>query len=967
MSVFDNETYLPGVITEIEADYAYGYDTSLFGTTDSEVVIGTAFDGPVGELNPVYSPEHARYVYGKMYSNESKAEATLVAGIQDAYDRGCRTIYAVRVGGKELYKDFELCVDTGIKLRVSAINPSNIGKSVCMTVSQTTGLETLTIYKPAIRATIAEKMQGLVVSTNDVLATELKFNQDYGLSKDSKLVEYIDIVNKHQYNNVLKLSLVDSEGNDVTNSTETFGLCAGALFPGIYFIGRDKSSCAEITDVKYQLITDAVPAKPFSSFEGKYFKKIVTNTDVSESLPIYASSLEALKAVLKESGISMVKAYDFLSTDSLSERAFPLSSTDYEEVDLSSFDIYKRLGKGFAITAMAEKRLDGSGNELTPRVKETSMSDSGRVATITDGIYSMIENAAIKYRTLSCGSADEKISSKLPRPSDFAISVAKDIEILDGLILATPKINSASAFSPKEYSFSFSELGVTERDSTTDIYTEAVMKIIPSIASISELTAVGAPVIPSGTLLMLLELGVGKLIRVGTSSYEVLTGIGLIGEKYLVDGNIYEAQNIGGVATFAKAIPVPTTGGNATYQSKEYVIGENHGKIFVFKVTDNLLVSVSPLGDLNTMLTDNIEKTLIFSKSNYFETNDVIIKSGIFGATTVEELVELMNNHDTLSDLFVFSLTDTGAEKKDEYVLDAAGASIAVSTKYNLLADRVPGWNYSLYIPYRTTDNFARQLAQHCTYTELKTAATHGFIGCSRIVDTSLNSIAKKVNSLLDAEFDLYAKNDIGRNMLDKSNLPYPIGKNISIVFSQYYVIDSEDKYQYISSGAPGYAGMVSTLPLDQSSTNQSIDIGNLMFNLTNNQLMKLNQKGIVTIKQSFSKGLVVTDGITMAPVASIFHRLGAIRIIGAVEDLIRAASEPFIGKQNHDANRNSLQTAIKSNLDKIKGTLIEDYDFTMVIDKKIMKLSYVSIDYRVVPIYEIREVRNRISMKDQL
>ena len=40
-----------------------------------------------------------------------------------------------------------------------------------------------------------------------------------------------------------------------------------------------------------------------------------------------------------------------------------------------------------------------------------------------------------------------------------------------------------------------------------------------------------------------------------------------------------------------------------------------------------------------------------------------------------------------------------------------------------------------MYIPYRTVDNFARQLAQHCTYTELKTGPTHGFIGCERMTN----------------------------------------------------------------------------------------------------------------------------------------------------------------------------------------------------------------------------------------
>jgi hypothetical protein len=324
-----------------------------------------------------------------------------------------------------------------------------------------------------------------------------------------------------------------------------------------------------------------------------------------------------------------------------------------------------------------------------------------------------------------------------------------------------------------------------------------------------------------------------------------------------------------------------------------------------------------------------------------------------------------MNEHEVLGQLFSFEATDKGAEVKDEYVSEVASSALDTADYY-MGEDRKLGYDYSLYIPYKTTDNFARQLAQHCTYTELKTTPTFGKIGCKRIMDTSLVSVAKKVDELLECEFDLYAKNDAGRNMLDRNNYPYPIGKNISIIFAQYFV-NMDDGYRFMSNAAAGYGGMVSTLPLDQSSTNQPITVPTPLFNLTNYQLTRLTAKGIVTLKQSFTRGTVITDGITMAPVASVFRRLAASRIIGAVEDLIRQAAEPFIGKQNHSANRNSLQTAIKSNLDKIKGRLIEAYDFNMVIDPKIMKFSYIDINYKIVPIYEIREIRNRISVKDQL
>ena len=342
---------------------------------------------------------------------------------------------------------------------------------------------------------------------------------------------------------------------------------------------------------------------------------------------------------------------------------------------------------------------------------------------------------------------------------------------------------------------------------------------------------------------------------------------------------------------------------------------------------------------------------------------------------TVEELVDILNKNEVFSQLFSAKLSEDGAIEKDEFVLEGAKSSKAFKattptprpTEVVTTPDRALEYDLSLYIPYRTTDNFLRQLAQHCTYTELKTAPTHGVMGVQRLTNTGLASIAQKVNEMLPKEFDLYAKNAIGHNMLDSNNLPYPIGKNVSLVMGQYLVTMDRTNYRYLSNGAAGYAGMVSTLPLEQSSTGQTIQIPDLGYQLTNTQLGKLTKAGIVTFRNSYTKGIVVTDGITMAPADSRYRRLSASRIVNTVEELIRAAGEPFIGKENHQANRDAIQTAIKSNLDKIKGTLIKDYDFKMSTDPHSARFSFIEIAYQIIPIGEIREIRNSIKMVDSI
>ena len=280
-------------------------------------------------------------------------------------------------------------------------------------------------------------------------------------------------------------------------------------------------------------------------------------------------------------------------------------------------------------------------------------------------------------------------------------------------------------------------------------------------------------------------------------------------------------------------------------------------------------------------------------------------------------------------------------------------------------SDRQVVMNVNKYIPYRTDDNFARHLAQHCMYTSLKTAPTHGFIGTKILLDTSLTSVANRVTELanLGLEATLVGKKSNGADMLDRNNMPYPIGRKVSVTFGQY-IVTTDDGYSFVSNMAAGYAGMVSQLPLTQSSTNQPISIPTPMFELTNYQLGVLNKAGYVTTKKSYSNEWVITDGITMASSDSPFKRLSATRIADGIDELLRTVSEPFLGKINNLMNQNSLRSAIKSELEKIKGTLIEDYEFRIITDKASNVLGILNIEYAIVPLYEIRQIRNQITVK---
>ena len=327
MELFENDLTLPGVITEIISDYSSGYDTSLFGTTESMVVIGTAFNGPVGRAVEIYSPEHARYVFGQSYNPKTKKEATLVSNIQDAWNAGCRTIYAVRVSGKDIYKDYNLTIDTNFKLRVSGIFPSNSNKDLSMLLNIAEQNLYVKIFKPASRATINEKKQGLVERMDSVLTNTLDLT-NMGLSLDSDLVDLVTRVNEYAHNNVIKLAIVDEDGNDVTlASSEARSLKIRNLFSGLYTIGRSKTLGIPNTIVKVEAV------------DGVVTKTLKMNSDVTAAYPIFAETKNELAAYLRR---PMATMFDFVTVTGAIDEVFEKDAVDYEEVELTEMELYQK-------------------------------------------------------------------------------------------------------------------------------------------------------------------------------------------------------------------------------------------------------------------------------------------------------------------------------------------------------------------------------------------------------------------------------------------------------------------------------------------------------------------------------------------------------------------------------------------------------------------------------------------------
>jgi hypothetical protein len=937
--IFDNDLILPGVITEIIPDYAQDYDTSSFGTTESVTIIGTAFNGPVGRVVPIYSPEHAKYIFGDSFDPTTRREASLVAEVYDAWERGCRTIYGIRVSGKEIFKDYSFATETKLRLRVSGIFPSNDNKEVYMnfftTQSANGEVGTIKIYKPADRSNMKEKMQGLVLSQNQMLVTEIKL-AGYGVTKDTRLVDVINIVNGAENNNVLRLSIVNEEGADVTTSSkEAQSLSVGVMFPGLYTIGRDKNTneVTVKTETNYVLSSEN---KPHENYQESVWKELVVNTDVTKNLPIFAKSNGDLNSLL--GAISVDAAGEWLKPVGAIDKITIKDRVDYEEAELDEFDLYKRLGSGFAQTAQIVEVKNSDGGVKGYKVAVPNSNDVNRVVSIPDGIYSMLENHSTNYTVMSNANAETRVSGKLPRKDAFKKRKAGVIMLKDNMtnvVELTAKIDERDFSAATKMAVeivSVDEMNaIDQQEVLANLNTEAKYE---RITTITEAEATNAK-FAEGT----------KVMVIGSSDAKLNT---------VQNGTLVESNEEGNFIVEHENKLYAVEHAASTYRVKsieegQYIIGVNGDAANVYKVlADNELEPVALLSQIaNKELEEDY--TICFIEQLADKT---VVK--VFSTEAqwmnYDELVEKLNEDANFSALFTALALTPDVEVAEKLT----GEGVDKDEAY---------YDTTMYIPYTTSDNFARQLAQHCTYTSLKTYPTHGIMGCAKLNGVNLSTVADRVNQILDLDLDLYAKKSNGNNMLNNNNVPHPIGRCISIPFMQY-TVTTGNGYNYVSNGAAGYAGMVSTLAADRSSTNQPIAINNLAFELSNYQLSKLTGKGIVTCKRT-TQGLVVTDGITMAPVDSAYRRLSTAKVINVVDRELRRVIEPFIGLQDNLATLNSLNTAITSVLNKLKENLINYYDFKIVTDQASARLGIIKIQYVIIPTNEIKEVRNTVSVQE--
>ena len=267
--------------------------------------------------------------------------------------------------------------------------------------------------------------------------------------------------------------------------------------------------------------------------------------------------------------------------------------------------------------------------------------------------------------------------------------------------------------------------------------------------------------------------------------------------------------------------------------------------------------------------------------------------------------------------------------------------------------------------------NFATQLAQHCAIVTAKNHETIGVIGVEPVKNTDLRTVQEYIDELTTSGInDHYMYNEASETkeeiMDDEGNL-IDIGGYINVIFGPEVGMSNDKVGGYVTNGSLVYAGLISTLPIESSTTNKQVQARGLRYELSEAQMDKLSAARYVTFERK-NNGIYVKDGVTAAQSNSDYSRLSTVRIAHGTVQYIRRKADPFIGLSNGHAQQDSLATEIQSGLDLLKEKgVLQDFKFSVFTSAREKVLNNAFIDLELVPQFETRKIYTNVSLRSKI
>jgi len=292
--------------------------------------------------------------------------------------------------------------------------------------------------------------------------------------------------------------------------------------------------------------------------------------------------------------------------------------------------------------------------------------------------------------------------------------------------------------------------------------------------------------------------------------------------------------------------------------------------------------------------------------------------------------------------------------------------------------------------------NFAYQLANFCynlskndnnaigvigvrPYASLAISDIYAWVGALPTLDSTTGEVTVNGSGLLGNKFmagtltfdkGFYATAeehlDGDTGLVDDNDHAVDIGKYLSIVASWPILSNTFDTsgYGYVSSGAPLYAGLISTLESKSAPTNKALSrsVG-LPFKLPKKKLDQLVGVKYVVFSTK-TQGSFVVDAPTAAMSTSDYQRLTTIRIVNDATDAVRRVADPFIGEAQTTATRQAMQATIERELSNMqKFGFLRRYDVTVTATANQQIRGEATVTMVLVPAFELRRIRVTVSL----
>ena len=164
------------------------------------------------------------------------------------------------------------------------------------------------------------------------------------------------------------------------------------------------------------------------------------------------------------------------------------------------------------------------------------------------------------------------------------------------------------------------------------------------------------------------------------------------------------------------------------------------------------------------------------------------------------------------------------------------------------------------------------------------------------------------------------------------------------------------------SNGAAALAATMTKLSSYSAITNKPLyNVQSLRYAPTRTQQETLANNGVNSVVLNFNKVAVFGDGVTFASSTSDFVRLSTKRIVDDAANVVRQATQKFIGEASSVQMRNSMETAISSALRgmQLLGAILEsDFNVTYIPSQ-----NKAIVDLVITPSFELKSIEVQIAI----